>query len=251
MLRTVAAEFADPKLGVSTCPYRAVPGRSFWSTLEAIGMNTEFLAGVLVARMLEGMKFALGPTLSARKQVIEQVGGWPLSERVPRRRFRARQSRLRKGWTVLLSSYVVEHHIGDSRSSQCASPTALVSQHPPLAARGLCRPAIHKPTAVGVACRRMLARFLARAPDNRRIPRASRLRDSWTGTARHDSHFAAGISFPFRTCSALFFGSPGFSETLSRGAAASTACYRMVGFSSSGKFSPGRTPVQSDVPKVI
>src|SRR5438034_4875368 len=38
-----------------------------WSKLEAIGMNTQFLGGVLVARMLEGMKFALGPTIAARK----------------------------------------------------------------------------------------------------------------------------------------------------------------------------------------
>ena len=56
-----------PKLGVATCPYRAVAGQSFWSQLEAVGMNTEFLGGVLVARMLEGMKFAVGPTIVARK----------------------------------------------------------------------------------------------------------------------------------------------------------------------------------------
>ena len=55
-----------------SCPYRAVPGRSFWSTLEAIGMNTEFLSGVIVARMIEGMKFALGPTATARKQVLSR-----------------------------------------------------------------------------------------------------------------------------------------------------------------------------------
>ena len=60
-LRTMAAEFADPSLGVSTCPYRAAPGGSLWSCLEALGMNTEFLSGVIVARMLEGMHFALGP----------------------------------------------------------------------------------------------------------------------------------------------------------------------------------------------
>ena len=43
MLSALAAEFADRKLGLATCPYRVVPGRSFWSTLEAIGLNTEFL----------------------------------------------------------------------------------------------------------------------------------------------------------------------------------------------------------------
>jgi len=40
MLATLAAEFADPQLGLATCPYRAVPGRSLWSTLEAVGLNT-------------------------------------------------------------------------------------------------------------------------------------------------------------------------------------------------------------------
>src|SRR5262245_22813592 len=75
-LSVIAAEFQDPAVGVSTCPYRAVAGRSIWSRLEAVGMNTEFIGGVLVARMLEGMKFALGPTIAARKQVIQQVGGF-------------------------------------------------------------------------------------------------------------------------------------------------------------------------------
>src|SRR5690242_6730393 len=43
LLTTIAAAFQDPKLGVATCPYRAVGGASFWSRLEATGMNTDFL----------------------------------------------------------------------------------------------------------------------------------------------------------------------------------------------------------------
>ena len=50
---------------VPTGRFRAA---SFWSTLEAIGMNTEFLGGVLVARIVEGMKFAVGPTIVARQR---------------------------------------------------------------------------------------------------------------------------------------------------------------------------------------
>src|SRR5262249_11533628 len=46
LLATLAAEFADPRVGMATCPYRAAPGRSFWSTLEAVGLNTEFIGGV-------------------------------------------------------------------------------------------------------------------------------------------------------------------------------------------------------------
>ena len=63
LLQTVAAEFRDPSLGLSTCPYRAVAGQSFWSQLEATGMNTDFLSGILLARMIEGMKFAVGPKI--------------------------------------------------------------------------------------------------------------------------------------------------------------------------------------------
>ncbi|HWB97788.1 MAG TPA: glycosyltransferase, partial [Bryobacteraceae bacterium] len=75
-LRTLAAEFEDPHVGLATCPYRAVPGRSFWSLLESIGLNTEFLAGILVARMLDGMKFAVGPTIAARRDTLALIGGF-------------------------------------------------------------------------------------------------------------------------------------------------------------------------------
>ncbi len=76
MLSVIAAEFEDPKVGLATCPYRAVPGFSLWSTLEALGLNTEFIGGVLVARMLDGMKFALGPTIAARRGTLEAIGGF-------------------------------------------------------------------------------------------------------------------------------------------------------------------------------
>jgi ceramide glucosyltransferase len=114
MLRVIGAEFQDPRVGVTTCPYSAVPGRSFWSMLEAMGMNTEFLAGVLVARLVEGMKFALGPTASARKQAIEQVGGWRRLSEYLAEDFVLGNFAAKAGWTVLLSSYVVEHRIGSS-----------------------------------------------------------------------------------------------------------------------------------------
>jgi ceramide glucosyltransferase len=111
-LRAVAAEFQDAKLGVSSCPYRAVAGRSFWSTLEAIGMNTEFLSGVIVARMLEGVKFALGPTAIARKQALADIGGWNRLKDYLAEDFVLGNFAAEKGWHVILSSYVIEHHIG-------------------------------------------------------------------------------------------------------------------------------------------
>jgi len=114
MLRTIAAEFQDPKLGVATCPYRAIAGRSFWSRLEAIGMNTDFLAGILVARMLEGMRFAVGPTVAARRDVLESIGGFERLKDYLAEDFVMGKFAAERGHGVSLSSYVVEHHIGGS-----------------------------------------------------------------------------------------------------------------------------------------
>lgn len=111
-LRKAAAEFQDPKMGVASCPYRAVPGRSWWSRLEALGMNTEFLSGVLTARMIEGMKFALGPTIVARRQALEAIGGFPRLKNYLAEDFVLGNLAAGAGWKVILSSCVIEHHIG-------------------------------------------------------------------------------------------------------------------------------------------
>jgi ceramide glucosyltransferase len=112
MLRTLAAEFADPGVGLVTCPYRAVGGRSIWSRLEAVGLNTEFLAGVLVARMLDGMRFALGPTIAMRRQVLERIGGFDAVKDYLAEDFVLGKLVAESGAGVVLSSYVVEHRIG-------------------------------------------------------------------------------------------------------------------------------------------
>ncbi len=115
MLPTIAAEFADPRLGLATCPYRAVPGRSFWSTLEAIGLNTEFIGGVLVARMLDGMKFAIGPTIAARRETLERIGGFDAVKDYLAEDFVLGKLAAEQGYGVILSSYIIEHRIGSQR----------------------------------------------------------------------------------------------------------------------------------------
>jgi ceramide glucosyltransferase len=112
LLRRVAAEFQNPAVGVVTCPYRAVPGRGFWSRLEAIGMNTEFLAGVLVAWLVGEMDFALGPTLAARRELIERMGGFSALGHYLAEDFEIGNRAPRLGYRVVLSSCVIEHRIG-------------------------------------------------------------------------------------------------------------------------------------------
>jgi len=113
-LQVIAMEFQDEGLDLATCPYRAVPGESLWSKLEAIGMNTAFLGGILTARMLEGMRFAVGPTIVARKKVIDGIGGWARVKDYLAEDFVLGQFAAEAGFGVELSRYVIEHHIGDS-----------------------------------------------------------------------------------------------------------------------------------------
>jgi len=112
ILSTLAAEFADPSVGLATCPYLAVGGRSLWSTLEAVGLNTEFLSGVLVARMLDGMRFALGPTIAAQREVLERIGGFDAVKDYLAEDFVMGKLAAERGVGVILSSYVIEHRIG-------------------------------------------------------------------------------------------------------------------------------------------
>jgi len=118
LLRTVVAEFHDAHPGVATCPYRAVPGASFWSRLEATGMNTDFWGSALVARMLEGMHFAVGPTIAARRGVLQSIGGFERLKDYLAEDFVMGKFAAEAGHGVILSSYIVEHHIGSATLHQ-------------------------------------------------------------------------------------------------------------------------------------
>ena len=75
-LRAVAAPFRDPQVGAVTCLYRGVPDGGVAGDLEAIGISTDFAAGVLVARRLEGLAFTLGATMAATRRCLEEIGGF-------------------------------------------------------------------------------------------------------------------------------------------------------------------------------
>jgi ceramide glucosyltransferase len=76
-LRRVILPLADPKVGMVTCLYRGVPARTFGSRLESLGISTDFSAGVLVARQVEGgIRFGLGSTLAFRRHDLEAIGGF-------------------------------------------------------------------------------------------------------------------------------------------------------------------------------
>jgi ceramide glucosyltransferase len=115
LLSHLAQELQDDHIGLISCPYRAVPGKSLWSRLEAIGMNTELLGGVMVARMIEGMRFALGCTVAVRRSVLEDMGGFGYLQEFLAEDFVIGQRAAELGHGVLFSSYVIEHRIGSQQ----------------------------------------------------------------------------------------------------------------------------------------
>jgi ceramide glucosyltransferase len=115
LLETLAREFQDERVGLITCPYRAVAGRSLWSEMEALFMNTEFLGGVLVSRLLNGMDFALGPTIAVRKGALAQIGGFDFLKDYLAEDFVMGNRVAASGWRVLLSSEIIEHRIGSEK----------------------------------------------------------------------------------------------------------------------------------------
>jgi len=76
-LRRVTAPLVDAQIGMVTCLYRGVSGSTLGSQLESLGISTDFPAGILVARKLEGgIHFALGSTLAFRRDALEKIGSF-------------------------------------------------------------------------------------------------------------------------------------------------------------------------------
>jgi len=76
-LARVASALSKPEVGLMTCLYRGKAANTVGSRLEALGIGTDFSAGVLVAQELEGgLRFGLGATLALRKRDLKSVGGF-------------------------------------------------------------------------------------------------------------------------------------------------------------------------------
>jgi len=113
-LTRVMAEFGGDKVGMVTVPYIGHAGeraseRTVWSKLESLGIATDFFAGVLTARKLEGgIHFGLGSTLAFTSESLGAIGGLePLLE------YLADDYELgvriaRAGYEVVLANEVVE-----------------------------------------------------------------------------------------------------------------------------------------------
>jgi ceramide glucosyltransferase len=117
-LRAVAAPFLDAKVGAMTCLYRGIAAEGgLWARLEAVGMSVEMTAGVLVANLLEGMQFVLGPTMAVRRECVDklgQEGGIGVLGDYCSDDYLLGNYVFRQGRRVVLSHYAIDHMVINS-----------------------------------------------------------------------------------------------------------------------------------------
>ena len=114
-LKAVVAPFRDPRVGAVTCLYSGVSDGHLADDLEALGIATDFAAGVLAARQLEGVRFTLGATMATTRQRLQEIGGFEALVDYLAEDFQLGHRIAALGYRVELAPYVV--------SSECAAST--------------------------------------------------------------------------------------------------------------------------------
>jgi ceramide glucosyltransferase len=82
-LSRLVAPLADPNVGAVTCFYIPTEETSWVQRLQDVGMLSDFYPGILVAKQLDGVKFALGPTIATTRARLQAFGGYPRIENQP------------------------------------------------------------------------------------------------------------------------------------------------------------------------
>jgi ceramide glucosyltransferase len=81
-------------------------------------MSVEMTAGVLVANLLEGMKFGLGPTTVVSKDSLASIGGYAALKDYIAYDFAIGNLIEKAGYRVVLSSYIVDHVVNQKSFRQ-------------------------------------------------------------------------------------------------------------------------------------
>ena len=113
-LREIVPPLLDPQVGMVTCVYRGKNAAGFFSGLTAIGMSVEMTAGVLVANLLEGMKFGLGPTTVVRKDSLASIGGYTALRDYIAYDFAIGNLMAKADYRVVLSGHIIDHVVNQA-----------------------------------------------------------------------------------------------------------------------------------------
>ncbi len=112
-LATVTAPLNDPRVGIVTCLYKAVPTRGIWSELGAMHINFGFFPGAVVGEALGVGRGCFGATIALRRQTLEHIGGFARVRDELADDHRLGDAVRSAGLTVVLSRYVVEARVAE------------------------------------------------------------------------------------------------------------------------------------------
>ncbi len=107
-LRQVTAPLRDPRIGAVTCFYVPTEIHTFTDHLQTAGMTSDFYAGLLVAWQLDGVKFALGPTIATTRTRLAEFGGYASIENQPADDLLVGRLIADHGHEVILLPYAIE-----------------------------------------------------------------------------------------------------------------------------------------------
>ncbi|HYB53956.1 MAG TPA: bacteriohopanetetrol glucosamine biosynthesis glycosyltransferase HpnI [Thermoanaerobaculia bacterium] len=110
-LTRMVAPLQDPGIGVVTCLYRT-HAEGLIGRIDALSLTTEFLPGVLVARRLEGMSFAMGAGILIRREALEDIGGFAALGDCLADDYLLGKLPFEAGHRVELACDVVDHRLG-------------------------------------------------------------------------------------------------------------------------------------------
>lgn len=114
-LRSVVAPLRNPKVGAVTCLYVSTHEHTLLQKLQSIGMICDFYPGILVARQLDGVKFAFGQTIVTTRKHLAGFGGYTAIENRPADDLLVGRLVAEQGFEVELLPYAVET-VADFRS---------------------------------------------------------------------------------------------------------------------------------------
>lgn len=106
-LRKLVAPLKDSSVGAVTCFYVPSSETTLVQRLQDIGMLSDFYPGILVAWQLDGIKFALGPTICTTRRCLDEFGGYPVLENQPADDLQVGRLIAERGHEVVLLNYAV------------------------------------------------------------------------------------------------------------------------------------------------
>jgi ceramide glucosyltransferase len=107
-LRTMVRPLVDAKVGAVTCLYVPIEEKSLAQSLQTIGMVSDFYPGILVARQLDGVKFALGTTIATTRTRLAGFGGYRAIENRPGDDLLVGRLIAEQGYSVELLPYTIQ-----------------------------------------------------------------------------------------------------------------------------------------------